>query len=166
MISFDKLVAKTRGPNWTPPNTLLALDPGETTGWAVFLDGRLTSSGEIKYESENQVLLDIYELMKADRNDYVVAEDYRIYAHKKDSHTWDALFTPKLLGAIQLICALEETPLILQMASTGKGFCKDHKLKIWGMYQEGQRHARDAIRHGAHALLFSEELGERTLRER
>jgi hypothetical protein len=32
-------------------------------------------------------------------------------------------------------------------AGLAKGFATDDKLKAWGFWQPGQRHARDAIRH-------------------
>lgn len=43
---------------------------------------------------------------------------------------------------------------IKQMAVTAKNFCTDDKLKQWGFWQAGQKHARDSIRHGCYFLLF------------
>ena len=37
------------------------------------------------------------------------------------------------------------------------------KLKKWNMYRKGERHARDAIRHGAHFLLFGKNTEEANL---
>lgn len=43
----------------------------------------------------------------------------------------------------------------MQMAAQAKGFVDDDKLKAWGFWIKGKKHARDAIRHGVYYLLFT-----------
>lgn len=149
---FSELLRKVRGETWQPPERLLALDPGETVGWARFDAGRFTASGQLLAKDEPaRVVIELFDQIKPT---VVVCEDYRVYAAKAKSHTWQPLFTPKLIGAINMLCEQREIPLYLQMASTAKCFCTDARLKQWGFYSRGSRHANDAARHGAYFLLF------------
>jgi hypothetical protein len=47
------------------------------------------------------------------------------------------------------------------MAHQAKGFVTDEKLKAWGFYQKGVRHARDSIRHACYFLLFDKSLDQK-----
>ena len=49
---------------------------------------------------------------------------------------------------------MNNIPTHKQMASTAKTFATDKKLREWGFWERGMRHARDAIRHGCYFLLF------------
>lgn len=46
----------------------------------------------------------------------------------------------------------------MQGAGIVKTFCNDEKLKGWGFWKVGERHARDAIRHGAYFLIAGKQL--------
>ena len=153
MISFDELMLGVRGTDYIPPERLLAVDPGETTGWAYFENGILRSSGQIAHRDLGIMSTKIQELIGDILPTHVVAEDYKVYRSKAKSHSWSGLYTPKLLGAIEFICGMSNIPLTLQMASS-KQFCTDAKLKIWGYYCKGNPHTNDAIRHGCYFLLF------------
>lgn len=85
---------------------------------------------------------------------HVVIEDYRVYSWKTKDHAWAGLHTSRLIGATELICYDAGLDLTKQTAQQAKGFCTDDKLQAWGLWQEGQRHARDAIRHALYYLLF------------
>ncbi len=159
MISFDELLLKRRPGDWRVPKTLVALDPGETTGWASFNYGTLEKQGELKIETFPDTRIDginIWNFLDTWNPDVVVIEGYRIYAQKAAVHTWSALYTPKLIGYIEGICQFRGFPYYIQMAST-KQFCSDSKLKSWGYYSEKSRHSRDAVRHGCYWLLFGKE---------
>lgn len=86
---------------------------------------------------------------------HVVCEDYRVYAEKAGAHIGKSLFTPKLIGKIDLLCNVDNIPVTYQMAATAKVFCTNDKLKEWGFYQESMRHSRDAIRHACYYILFN-----------
>jgi len=153
-IGLLKSVRNRRGPDgWKPPRTMISLDPGETAGWAIFEEGDYVDSGEAGPE---HTMLEVYELITEVAPDVVVMEDYRIYGWKAKSHAWSDLFTPRLIGAIELTCILEDVPLYRQMAQSAKGFCTDKKLRGWGFYKTGKPHIRDAIRHGCYWLLFDQ----------
>ena len=113
------------------PRCLLALDPGETTGWAIFNQGVLKHSGQLITKTvEDSVealreLFDEYPLTK------IIYEDYKVYSWKSQSHSWDALHTPRLIGCIQTLGVLLKIPMSKQMAQQPKQFCDDKKLKMW-----------------------------------
>lgn len=150
-MGFEELLRRRRGERWKPPKRLLALDPGEALGWALFVDGTLAACGQVSTRrAPAKALAELFATQPTE----VVCEDYRVYNHRLREHSWSKLFTAKLVGGIQLKCAELDVPLTMQMASTAKGFCSDDKLKKWGLYQVGKRHANDAIRHAVYYLLF------------
>lgn len=157
MIPFTELLYKRRGSAFEPPERLLALDPGHTTGWAVFEGGEPTASGQVATEAEGWEC--IYRLFQDTNPTMVVYENYRIYAHKLARHSNSEVYTLRLIGAIEFICeVLCKIPYYNRMAQEAKGFVTDEKLKKWGYYKTGEKHARDAIRHGCYFLLFDKRL--------
>lgn len=175
MIPFQELLQKRRGANFKAPSRLLALDPGHTTGWSLFVDGKLVDSGQcdtvINRRGQNEGDISwtaVNRLFFETRPDVVVCEDYRVYAHKLDRHTNSQVLTLRIIGALEYICFLgypnkdgcthDSVPITYQMAATAKGFCDDKKLKDWGFYDVAQRHSRDSIRHAVYYLLFDKEL--------
>lgn len=136
----------------------IGLDPGQTTGYAIlnssvlFKCGQL-STGTIGSHTYKQVE-DLFTGLKHIENVRVAIEDYRVYSNKSDSHKLAELHTPKLIGMIIGLCILYERPWHLRMAVEAKSFCMDQNLKKWGVYVEGQRHARDAIRHAVYSYIF------------
>jgi hypothetical protein len=143
---------------------VIGLDPGETTGACVFdgpnlVDARQLATGlmpQAAFEVWRYVHTWIYDGILRSCQEVVVIEDYRVYSWKTKDHAWAGLHTPRLIGAMEYICRYQmaETPLIKQSAQNAKGFCTDQKLKEWGLWIEGQRHSRDAIRHACFYLLF------------
>jgi hypothetical protein len=153
-VKFKEFLMKVRQNDrrWQVPSRLLALDPGETTGWALFVEGELKDAGQIvARHNPAQALVELFN--KTNPTD-VVAEDYKVYSWKIRDHSWSNLFTPKLIGALQMLCAQRRIPLTMQMAQSAKGFCTNDKLYMWGLHKHGKRHADDAIRHAVYFLLF------------
>lgn len=158
MIGFTDLLKKRRGASFEAPERLLCLDPGETTGWAVFERGELTASGQARTIEGWEVIHDLFVDIKPTA---VIYENYRVYAHKLERHSNSEVYTLRLVGVIEFICEmLFGIPHYNQMAQQAKGFVSDEKLKSWGFYKKGHRHARDAMRHGIYFLLFDKVLDE------
>jgi hypothetical protein len=149
-----------------PPWRTLAIDPGETTGVAVFDQFKLTHCEQLNTSDMSfapTVMQEWIHKWGRGRNKegkvipaQIVMEDYRVYGWKTEQHTWAALHTPRFIGGIEAICQLADPPypFVKQMAQVAKGFCTDDKLKEWGYYDRAQRHSRDAIRHGTYYLLW------------
>lgn len=179
-MQFDELYLKLKRPIPQHPVTIGCIDPGETTGWAAFV---LSSENQflprIHLDSCGQedtgTIRDVTSLGDLiEGSDILVVEDYRVYSWRASQHTWSPLHTAKLIGAIEALYWLSRReyssdnpahhmPIVFQMAVEAKDFCTDEKLTEWGFYQRGQRHARDAIRHGCRYLLFDKELPQNSL---
>jgi hypothetical protein len=130
--------------------TLLALDPGPTTGWAFFVRGELQVCGQCPGTAVN-----IRNLLEQYKPQLTVYEVYRVYPWLAQSHSMSEIPTLQLIGVIKYLCEERGIQHKGQTAQQAKGFCTDDKLRIWGMFQaHGKRHANDAIRHGCHHLLF------------
>lgn len=139
--------------------TILGLDPGETTGTALivgpYVEGTAVESvGQIKGMTVPEAFVKIRQLIIDTKPDVVVMENYKVYSWKTRDHSWSDLFTARLIGAIECYCFDQNIKLVKQMAQQAKGFCTDDKLRAWGLWHEGQRHARDATRHAVYYLLF------------
>lgn len=162
MISFSDLLVKRRGTDWKPPERLLCLDPGHTTGWCIFENGELTAAGQALTQAEGWKCIDA--LFDDTQPTMVIFENYRVYAHKLERHSNSEVYTLRLVGVIEYLCDIKlGIPRYNQMAHQAKGFVTDDKLKAWGLYKSGLKHARDAIRHGIYFLLFDKSLGGNSL---
>lgn len=138
---------------------LLALDPGETTGWSLFEAHAdcddvvtMTMHGQITCTPLNTGIDRIEHLLKTTQPNFLVYEQYRVYSWKSATHSWSELHTPKLIGAI--VTVARNIPQADQMAQVAKSFVTDDKLREWGYWLPGMRHARDSIRHALYWLMF------------
>jgi len=132
---------------------LLAFDPGHTTGWALFRDYELIESGEVDTSDIETAVDQLMPLFQEYSPDNIVLEDYRIYRWKQKHHVGSELTTTRVIGCIETLSTIHGISLFKQPAQVAKTFCKDTKLKAWGVYKQGERHARDAIRHGIYFLI-------------
>lgn len=150
-MTFKELLDFQRGKDWKVPyKRILAIDPGETCGYAKFFDGEPTIVDQCK---------DITEVIFEHPSPSLIAyEDYRIYPGKLRQHSFSEVPTLKVIGAIEYICKQRNIKAIPILASTAKGFVTNKRLKEWGFYQKGLRHGMDALRLGLHVLLFSKEI--------
>lgn len=149
------------------PGALLCLDPGETFGWALFRNGELVVAGQEHIDR----MSDIEHLVVRAANiiprkgrptivpgygrlERIVMESYRVYPWQLERHSFSDVPTLRYIGAVQMLASQLSLPITLQAAAVAKEFASDSRLKNWGLYQKAHRHANDAIRHGAHYLLF------------
>jgi len=154
-LSFNDVLTRIRGGKRIPQK-LLCLDPGKTTGWCLFEQGKLTRWGHVEncYDDNNIDVSGLTDLFQEIQPDFILYEDYRIYSNKLERHSYSPVMTIRLLGVVETYCQMNKIPTHKQMATTAKNFCTDIKLEQWGFWQPGMRHARDAIRHGCYFLLF------------
>jgi hypothetical protein len=150
---------------------LLALDPGFTTGWAMFRkpnnrDGY--TSGQVKGG------IVIYDWLMG----FIAAEafdmpmpDLIIYETFKYRQLPKADLTPvEAIGVIKLFAKQYNIPLHDQnpaQAVGEKAFWSDDRLKHLGLYQVGKVHANDAMRHLLYYLGFGPgvQIGEDNIRK-
>lgn len=135
---------------------LLALDPGHTTGWCAFIGYELIDCGEIDTSDLKLATKNIQALIDKIDPHEVVYESYRIYKWKAKHHIGSENLTSQVIGCIKTICTIHTVEWTDQPPHIAKGFCTDKKLKEWGLWQSGQKHARDAIRHACYYILFGD----------
>jgi hypothetical protein len=145
--------------------TVLALDPGGTTGWASYQaevmsyaalgDETQTPKYEYydeKWERGQLAGIDhqkaLYTLMGLKHTDeyYIVCE--RFVERPDNKGAID--IAQKYIGVVELFAIDRQANLVMQMPAQAKGFVKDATIKKLGLWFPGQRHAMDATRH----LLF------------
>lgn len=142
-----------RGPAPTSSITLLALDPGGTTGWAV---GRL--EGQTMQLAIGQTMLTLADMhwLLEQVDLFATAVIYEDFEYRNKTRAGLDLTPVKLIGVIELAKELqpENHPIVYyrQKAATGKAYWTDPKLKEIGAYQRGTPHGRDASRHLLHYM--------------
>lgn len=132
---------------------LLALDPGETTGYAVFENQTLLEADQAKTKPIEDGYAWLNGIFLKHKPTQVVYETYRVYAWKAEDHANSEIFTAQFIGTVKTVCAIHKVPHHTQSASIAKGFCTDEKLELWGFYRKGLKHARDALRHATYYQL-------------
>lgn len=156
MVSYERLFEQlSKKGDWWRGRTV-ALDPGGTTGLAVFDNGKLTHSRQCPTGDVYLLGPKFIQLLTSLEPERIVLENYLVYSWKSSSHSWDDMHTSRLIGAIECWAGGQQIPVPLykQTAQQAKGWATDERLKDWGMYDEGLRHARDAVRHGIYWSLF------------
>lgn len=156
-LTFKELLEnqiKNYKPDWKIPSKIVAIDPGMTCGYSVFVDGELYVADVVKLDNKRGWDL-IVDKMLFFNPSIVVCEDYKLYASKATAQIGSSIDTVKIIGALEFVCGREKIPMFKQMAHTAKAFCTDDKLKEWGYYKKINPHARDSIRHGCYYLLFN-----------
>jgi len=141
--------------------TVLALDPGETTGWSV-LDVDISGSGSVQLVAQGQFaswplelgLKGLTELLDVYRPNFVVFEAYHVYSWRLNEHTFSEVPTIQLIGMIKTLTLQRALKFGEQTAQTGKAFFTDDRLKKFGIFFEGQKHARDSLRHACQFITF------------
>ncbi len=161
-MDFNELadaVHEQRGIESYSNMTILAFDPGHTTGWAAFIPIGgvlwLNAWGEIDTTDIPLATEAVDKLIDKYMPEIVVMEDYRVYAWRAKHHAGSNLLTARVIGCIETIASWSLiTRVYKQPANIAKKFCTDTKLKEWGFYQRGSKHVNDAIRHGCYFLIF------------
>jgi hypothetical protein len=125
----------------------LGIDPGKTTGWALFTD-HTTVPGFASGQVEGRFNFYDWYLTRTQKHnpDAVVMEDYIITpGTAKKSQQRDPLL---IIGRIEGDCYFNEVPFRLQSPAQGKSFGTDEKLHHFGWWESTEGgHANDAARH-------------------
>lgn len=133
----------------------ICLDPGETTGWAVFDRCDLVECGQWATPSPADLATGIASIKEVYPDlDMIVYEEYRVRGNKFKEHVGSEVVTIQHIGAIKVVAAQLGLSVRKQTPGMAKGFATDRKLRQWVLYQVNKRHANDAIRHGCYFILF------------
>jgi len=133
----------------------ISIDPGESTGWALWDSGNLV-------EASTDILWDVIDSLcevssirenpelelKFPKIDLIVMEDWALYPWKLKELGWDKCRTARGIGAIELICRVSGIQLVLQPAAIKKGVVAAGAEELFLKPLHENRHANDAIMHG------------------
>ena len=158
---------------------LLSLDPGTTTGWAMFRkpnnrDGY--TSGQIRddqiwglletarWDSVDVVLPlgDFVRTTKQKVDLTIICESFQYRQLPK------AVLTPvEVIGVVKEWARQNEVEVIFQTPAQGKFYFSDTRLKAMGLWKPGKPHAMDAMRHLLYFLGFGQGvvLGQEVVRK-
>ena len=125
--------------------TMLCLDPGGTTGLAVFSFEEDKDPSLVHFDQIPGGLDGFLDWYKSEREiwnwDMIVCEDFTLRMNVK----FPDLSPVYIIGALE---ALEWPSKPTYQQPTQKPLCDDDRLKVLGMHKPGKGHANDAIRHG------------------
>lgn len=132
----------------TDGGVYIAIDPGETCGWALFgTNGDAIIFGQFKMDkvvSWLQTECDTYKVLK------VIIEDYRNFGHKQQKK-WSRNDTSKIIGKIETVCEINKVSYCLQPPSV-----KAIGYKWAGLGKAPANHSIshqfDAVVHGVYWL--------------
>lgn len=139
---------------------LLAFDPGETTGWALFKDdGVFLGFGQVKYGEELYTSLDGF----TDINT-VVIEKFTLYKHKAKQQSGSEMKTSQVIGIIKTYARNWGAEVVEQPASI-----KPIAEKFSGLQaskgSHKNSHHKDAFNHAIYYFISKGILKNRILDE-
>jgi hypothetical protein len=134
---------------------LLALDPGETTGYAVFVDGKPIAFGEMDRWHGLKTLI------RAERPDAVVVESFRLYASKAAVQIGSEFIPAQVVGVARFLAGEADVPLTFQPASVihdGESKLSPPMARLVNPVSPpgNSPHGRDALAHGFYFLRSQE----------
>lgn len=146
-IVNTKVVSTAMSNPTDPLVKFLALDPGNTTGWAQFdAKGNCVAYGQFTLLEQVKAL---DRLITSDL-DLVICENYVNYGWKQQKR-WSENQTSKNIGKIELMCEMREVEITLVPAAPNKGM----GYMYMGMTPPSNHdisHQFDAMAHGVYEL--------------
>lgn len=124
---------------------IIGVDPGKTTGWAVFTEGGLKQVGESKGTKNFIAWLSEWAIPESI---LWVVEDYKVRPAKMQGgfqHNWSNVQPARIIGMIEYVSTVYEHGFVLQQPSikpVGYG-------QMGGNYKKGKKgmHMQDAAAH-------------------
>lgn len=152
-MKLDEIIQKSPKSPTLSNTKILGLDPGGTTGYA-YVNYTPGSTQLIDAGQFPSTFSSLDHLFGEYIPDIVVIESYKLYPWKAKEQAWSGLQTPRYIGAIEYVLWKLEHWIAFQSAGQGKSFASNDKLREWGLYQTGEVHANDAVRHVCQYLIF------------
>lgn len=175
-ISDIQPVFRVGYPFYRDDCTIIAIDPGGTTGWSKInlrkeitkdgvresiwkqnLDTILSDKGKLWWKHgqidargprENLAIYQLCEMIDETPGAAVVLEDFILRIDRREKSR-DLLSPVRINAAIMQHLWRQNRRVILQQPALAKTTATDDRLKLWGVYvrEGGLQHARDADRH-------------------
>jgi len=134
-------------PPWAP-DLILAVDPGETTGWALF-----RPSAPLETITVGQMphfdFLDWMPILLGHGLTAVVCEAFQVGERTARESSGQRIWSIEQQGVLRWLCRRAGVEYVMpeQTASDAKNFVTNEKIRRLGLWAPGEDHARDAIRH-------------------
>lgn len=156
---------------------MLCVDPGETTGWSVFVDWELEAFGQDDLWPFLEGLAHALDVWPDDRLpprqdtltlaatigrlDRIVCEDWALYPWKarKGDLDWDKCRTARGIGAVELIARMADLPITLQAAEIKDTAVAAGAEELFLAPRHENRHMNDSIMHGVYFRVAGEGRG-------
>lgn len=128
--------------------SILALDPGEHTGWC-YQD----ATGDIVGGTAPKNHVEVAQLIRLLRPDIVVMERFNLYPQMAKSLAWNSFYPCEVIGVIRYMCMYWGIPLVEQAPSIKKyfgGFKPDWDMLKANANAKGfdvTEHTKDAYQH-------------------
>jgi hypothetical protein len=149
---------------------VIALDPGETTGWALYRGDAAEGTSKFTcgqigpYEHHNE--LDILLGHMQGEGEYTIVCER--FEYRNNSRAGLNLMSREYIGvAKRFVQERREVEYVMQSAAQAKGFVQDRHIKKLGLWSPGDKHAMDAYRHLLYYLVNTADypIGKRLLEE-
>lgn len=126
---------------------ILALDPGNSTGWVLRKDDGTLAGGTIDAYHAN-----VWRLLNDCMPDIVVFETFQMYPGKAQKLIWNTFYPCEVIGVIKLWVQIHPYVSIIGLQPSVKKYALDsNELNLWKtvMCKQGEKpteHTRDAVR--------------------
>ena len=125
--------------------SVIALDPGNSTGWCL-----RTNEGKLIGGTIGELHYDVWSLLNSYHPDVVVYETFQMYPGKAQKLIWNTFYPCEVIGVIKLWCMLNERNLIGLQPSVKKFALANSELDLWKTVERygapATEHMRDAVR--------------------
>lgn len=139
-------------------NDLLAIDPGETVGYA-WIEHNGDSIHDVNADQKDwrDFLHYLEAWLENNQSFRVLIENYTVRKNTIAANLNKELVTVKVIGVIEWLCENKGVEITFQPAGIGNAFFDKQRLKEMDLWVVSKKHARDAIRHGMWHLTFGRE---------
>lgn len=146
-----------------PSGLWMSVDPGETTGWALWRGPILERGGQTATQDFADEVYDsllgsgaAYEEGAFAGLELLVVEDFVIYPWKCQELAYDKVRTARLIGKLEQAADRAGIPVVLQGAYTKEDAEAAGAEALFVHPLHENRHENDAIRHGVYFMAFHE----------
>lgn len=127
----------------------ISIDPGQTIGYSVWNGTERVEQGELGIAEFLHKLEE-----KVGELDLIIYESYALRRSSAKAMIGNEFETPQVIGVIKWIAYKAGIPTVKQSPAQKK-FFGDDRLKKLGLYDRGQRHSRDSVRHALYWQFFT-----------
>ena len=129
----------------------ISIDPGQNCGYSTWKGRDRLDQGELGITDFLTMLED---MVGRGELDLIIYEGYALRRSSAKAMIGNEFETPQVIGVIKWIAYKAGIPTVKQSPAQKK-FFGDDRLKKLGLYDRGQRHSRDSVRHALYWQFFT-----------